>query len=62
MNEICVNDKVEVISKFNPELYEKVGTVIKKKNSSYGVEARVVFNDGYETWIDFKDLSIISEK
>ncbi|AKR08534.1 MULTISPECIES: hypothetical protein [Bacillus cereus group] len=62
MNEICIDDKVEVISRFNPELYGKVGQVMKTKSSSHGIEVRVIFNDGYETWIGFEDLSIISEK
>ncbi|MGG5766616.1 ATPase [Bacillus wiedmannii] len=59
---ICMDDKVEVISKFNPDLYGKIGQVMKTKSSSHGTEARVIFNDGYETWISFEDLSIISEK
>lgn len=62
MNEICTDDKVEVIARFNPELYGKVGQVMKIKSSSHGIEARVIFNDGYETWICSEDLSIISEK
>ncbi|HDR8243861.1 MULTISPECIES: ATPase [Bacillus cereus group] len=62
MNEIYIDDKVEVISKFNPDLYGKIGQVMKTKSSPHGTEARVIFNDGYETWIGFEDLSIISEK
>ncbi|MGM2728383.1 ATPase [Bacillus cereus group sp. Bce005] len=62
MTEICIDDKVEVISKFNSELYGKVGQVTKTKSSPHGTEARVIFNDGYETWIAFEDISIISEK
>ncbi|WP_044797738.1 hypothetical protein [Bacillus cereus] len=60
MNKICIDDKVEAISRFNPELYGKVGQVMKTKPSSHGIEASVIFNDGYETWIAYEDLSIIS--
>ncbi|BAR85813.1 ATPase [Bacillus thuringiensis] len=62
MNEICISDKVEVISRFNPDLYEKVGTVLQTKLGPHGKEVRVEFSDGYATWIDIEDLSIISEK
>lgn len=61
MGKISVNDKVEVISRFNPDLYGEIGVVIDMKTGTHGSEARVRFDTGYETWIDIEDLSIFLE-
>ncbi|MFI8709959.1 ATPase [Bacillus sp. NPDC077411] len=62
MNNIRVNDKVEIISRFNLDLYGKSGIVRDIKEGKHGIEVRVEFEDGYETWIDITDLSILLEK
>ncbi|WP_440960528.1 hypothetical protein ACN6KS_22515 [Paenibacillus nitricinens] len=55
---VAVNDKVEIISSSNPEIYGMVATVIDIKNDDIGTELRIKAENGLDIWIDAEDAVI----
>lgn len=54
---MAINEKVEVISHSNEDLYGKVGIIKDMKKWDQGTELKVSLEeDGYETWIDAGDV------
>lgn len=57
---LALNEKVEVISNSNEDLYGMVGVIKDIKESSFGTELRLECSDGFETWIDAEDVQLYS--
>ncbi|MEK8215485.1 hypothetical protein [Paenibacillus sp. FSL L8-0463] len=56
--EMAVNDKVEIISSSNPEIYGMVATIVDIKNDDLGTELRIKSENGLDIWIDADDAVI----
>ncbi|CAF1772475.1 MULTISPECIES: hypothetical protein [Bacillus] len=55
---LTLNDKVEVISNSDEEIFGMVGFVKDIKEGKHGTEIRLSNEEGFETWIDIDDLEL----
>ena len=55
-NTLAINDKVEVFSTSNDELYGQQGIIIGIKAGELGTEVKVMLENGMETWIDAEEV------
>ncbi|WHX37429.1 hypothetical protein QNH38_08280 [Paenibacillus polymyxa] len=55
---MAVNDKIEVISNSNPEIYGAVGTILEISKTTIGTDIRIKTENGLDIWIDAEDAVI----
>lgn len=56
--DMAVNDKIEVISNSNPEIYGAVGTILEISKTTIGTDIRIKTENGLDIWIDAEDAVI----
>lgn len=56
--EMAVNDRIEIISNSNPEIYGIVGTILAISKNDIGTDIRVKMENGLDIWIDAEDAVI----
>ncbi|SEL81152.1 hypothetical protein SAMN05518856_11921 [Paenibacillus sp. OK003] len=56
--QMAVNDKIEIISNSNPEIYGAVGTIVDIKDTDDRRDIRVKTESGLDIWIDADDAVI----
>ncbi|KJF45748.1 MULTISPECIES: hypothetical protein [Bacillus] len=55
---LTLNDKVEVVSNSDEEIFGLIGFVKEIKEGKHGTEIRLSDDMGFETWIDIDDVEI----
>jgi dsDNA-specific endonuclease/ATPase MutS2 len=55
-NNMCVADRVEIISSSSEELYGKIAEIIDIEKGIGGIDLKVKTEDGLEVWIDAEDV------
>jgi hypothetical protein len=55
---MAINDKIEVVSHSNEDLYGKTGVIEEIKEGPFGVDLRVNLEGGSSTWIDAEDVLV----
>ncbi|MEK3787539.1 hypothetical protein [Paenibacillus sp. FSL K6-1230] len=55
---MAVNDRIEIISNSNPEIYGIVGTILAISKNDIGTDIRVKMENGLDIWIDAEDAVI----